>query len=113
MLAATSEGPLSKTLGSAARDLDTAHSLDSLAAWAAMSRRSFTRHFRQHTGITVVQWLLGQRLMLAQRLLETTAQPIERIAERAGFGSALSMRQHFGVAFTTTPSMYRREFCGD
>jgi transcriptional regulator GlxA family with amidase domain len=77
-----------------------------------MSRRSFTRHFRQHTGTTVTQWLLSQRLMLAQRLLETTAQSIERIAERAGFGSALSMRHHFSVAFNTTPSMYRREFRG-
>lgn len=112
VLAATSEGPLSKTLGWAARHLDTAHSLDSLAARAAMSRRSFTRHFRQHTGTTVTQWLLSQRLILAQRLLETTAQSIERIAERAGFGSALSMRHHFSVAFNTTPSMYRREFRG-
>jgi transcriptional regulator GlxA family with amidase domain len=77
-----------------------------------MSRRSFTRHFRQHTGTTVGQWLLSQRLSLAQRMLETTDQPIERIAERAGFGTALSMRQHFGVAFHTTPSMYRREFRG-
>jgi transcriptional regulator GlxA family with amidase domain len=77
-----------------------------------MSRRSFTRHFRQHTGTTVGQWLLGQRLALAQRLLETTAQPIERIAERAGFGTPLSLRQHFGSAFHTTPSMYRREFRG-
>jgi transcriptional regulator GlxA family with amidase domain len=110
--ASTGEGPLTKTLDWAARHLDTGHSLDSLARKALMSRRSFTRHFRQHTGTTVGQWLLGQRLSLAQRLLETTAQPIERIAERAGFGSALSMRQHFGVAFNTTPSMYRREFRG-
>lgn len=110
--ATSGEGRLAKTLDWATRHLDTGHSLDSLASRAMMSRRSFTRHFRQRTGTTVGQWLLGQRLALAQRLLETTAQPIERIAERAGFGSALSMRQHFGVAFNTTPSMYRREFRG-
>ncbi len=110
--ATASAGPLAKTLDWAAHHLDAAHSLDSLAAKALMSRRSFTRHFRQHTGTTVGQWLLGQRLALAQRLLETTAQPVERIAERAGFGSALSMRQHFGLAFNTTPSLYRREFRG-
>lgn len=112
MQASIGEGLLTKMLDWAARHLDMAHSLDSLATRALMSRRSFTRHFRQHTGPTVGQWLLGQRLALAQRLLETTAQPIERIAERAGFGSPLSMRQHFGVAFNTTPSMYRREFRG-
>jgi transcriptional regulator GlxA family with amidase domain len=112
VLASSNEGPLAKTLDWAARHLDRPHSLDSLAARASMSRRSFTRHFRQHTGTTVGQWLLGQRLALAQRLLETTAQPIERIAERAGFGTPLSLRQHFGSAFNTTPSMYRREFRG-
>lgn len=110
--AGAGEDPFTRTLAWAARHLDAPHSLDALAAKALMSRRSFTRHFRQHTGSTVGRWLLGQRLALAQRLLETTAQPIERIAERAGFGTSLSLRQHFAVAFDTTPSMYRREFRG-
>jgi transcriptional regulator GlxA family with amidase domain len=112
VLATARDTPLTKTLDWAARHLDAAHSLDSLAARAAMSRRSFTRHFRRHTGTTVGQWLLSQRLALAQRLLETTAQPVERIAEQAGFGTPLSLRQHFAAAFNTTPSMYRREFRG-
>jgi transcriptional regulator GlxA family with amidase domain len=112
VLANAADNPLTKTLNWAARHLNQPHSLDSLAARALMSRRTFTRHFRQHTGTTVGQWLLTQRLSLAQRLLETTAQPMERIAERAGFGTALSMRQHFGAALNTTPSLYRREFRG-
>lgn len=112
VLVSASASPLAKAMDWAARHLDAAHSVDSLAARALMSRRSFTRHFRQHTGTTVGQWLLGQRLVLAQRLLETTAQPIGRIAERAGFGSSVSLRQHFDSAFNTTPSMYRREFRG-
>lgn len=113
VLATARDTPLTKTLDWATRHLGEAHSLDSLAARATMSRRSFTRHFRQHTGSTVGQWLLAQRLALAQRMLETTAQPVERIAERAGFGTALSMRQHFGAVLHTTPSLYRREFRGD
>lgn len=112
VLTRAADTPLTKTLYWAAQHLDQSHTLDSLAGRAVMSRRSFTRHFRQHTGTTVSQWLLSQRLSLAQRMLETTDQPIERIAERTGFGTALSMRQHFGVAFNTTPSMYRREFRG-
>ncbi|HUA80498.1 MAG TPA: helix-turn-helix domain-containing protein [Dyella sp.] len=111
VLARSADTPPTKTLNSA-RHLDEPHTLDSLAARALMSRRSFTRHVRQYTGTTVGQWLLSQRLSLAQRMLETTDQPIERIAERTGFGTALSMRQHFGVAFNTTPSTYRREFRG-
>ena len=38
--------------------LDVAHTLDSLAASACMSRRSLTRHFRALTGTTFNAWLL-------------------------------------------------------
>jgi len=88
------------------------HTLDSLADRAAMSRRTFTRHFRQLTGTTVKQWLLGERLSLAQSLLEASDQPIERIAELAGFGSPVSFRQHFRSALGVTPSAWRRTFAG-
>lgn len=86
------------------------HSLDDLARRALMSRRTFTRRFREATGTTVGQWLLSQRLALAQRLLETTEQPVEVVAADAGFGSAVSLRQHFAAAFSVSPSAYRRQF---
>lgn len=92
--------------------LDAPHSLDSLAARALMSRRTFTRQFRLTTGSTVGAWLLGERLARAQHLLETTDQPIDAIAQRAGFGSTASMRQRFVEAFRTSPSVWRREFRG-
>lgn len=90
--------------------LDAAHDVDSLAARVAMSRRTLTRRFRQATGNTVVQWLTNQRLSHAQRLLETTDQGMEWIAEQAGFGSAISLRQHFAMALATSPSRYRAQF---
>ena len=92
--------------------LDTPHTLDSLAQRALMSRRTFTRQFRSTTGSTVSAWLLGERLARAQQLLESTDQPIDAIAQRAGFGSAASLRQHFVERFRTTPSAWRREFRG-
>lgn len=88
------------------------HSLDSLAQRALMSRRTFTRRFKQATGTTVGAWLLGARLARAQQLLETTGDSVDSIAETAGFGSAVSLRQHFAQAFKTSPSSYRREFRG-
>ena len=94
----------------ALQTLDAPHTLESLAARAHMSRRTFTRRFRQATGTTTGRWLLGQRLALAQRLLETTDLSIDMVAAQAGFGSAISLRQHFGRAFSTSPSQYRREF---
>jgi transcriptional regulator GlxA family with amidase domain len=108
--ASHSDHRLSRVLEWAARHLDQPHSIDTLARRAAMSRRSFTRHFRNATGTTVVQWLLNQRLACAQRMLEAGDQAIELIAQQAGFGSALSLRQRFRAAFNNSPSAYRRQF---
>ena len=94
------------------RNLDKSLSLDFLAERALMTRRTFTRRFKQVMGSTVGEWLLSQRLTMAQQLLETTEDSIEVIAESAGFGTAVSMRQHFNQAFKTSPSSYRREFQG-
>jgi len=100
-------GQLLEWLGA---NLDAPHTLDGLAGRTLMSRRTFTRHFRQATGTTVGQWLQGQRLALAQRLLEGTGRPIEAVAAEAGFGSAVSLRQSFRAAFGVSPTAYRRQF---
>ena len=99
--------PLLEWLG---RHLDTPHELDDLARRALMSRRNFTRRFRESTGTTVGQWMQNQRLALAQRLLETTDHPVERVATGAGFGSAVSLRKHFVSAFKLSPTAYRQQF---
>ncbi len=88
------------------------HTLDALAERVLMSRRTFTRHFRAATGTTVGSWLQAQRLAYAQRLLEHSTRSIEDIAVEAGFGSAVSLRQHFAQSLRTSPSAYRRQFRG-
>ncbi len=95
------------------RNLHKPHSLDTLAERALMTRRTFTRRFKQVMGITVGEWLLSQRLGLAQQLLETSNHAIDTVAEKSGFGSAVSLRQHFNLAFKISPSNYRREFRGN
>jgi len=75
-----------------------------------MSRRTFTRRFREATGSTVSKWLNAERVVRAQELLETTDLPIECVADEAGFGTPLSLRQQFGIHLGTSPSEYRRTF---
>ncbi|TWI00252.1 transcriptional regulator GlxA family with amidase domain [Luteimonas cucumeris] len=87
-------------------------SVDLLADAARMSRRTFTRRFREATGTTVSKWVANARLARAQQLLETTELPVERIATEVGFGTALSLRQNFSEQFGSTPSEYRRTFSG-
>ena len=105
-----SEGRFADVLASVTASLGQAHSIDALAEQAAMSRRNFTRHFRQAMGTSFKQWLLNQRLAHAQGLLERSAASIDVVAQEAGFGTALSLRQHFRANLQTSPSAYRKLF---
>ena len=84
--------------------------MEDLARRARMSPRTFARRFKAATGTTPLQWLLTQRVVLAQRLLEGTDLPIEIVAGRCGFGSAATLRQHFARVVGTAPVAYRQTF---
>lgn len=86
--------------------------LREMADRAAMSVRTFTRRFREETGMSPGRWLAEQRLDLARRLLEGSDLAVDRIAERAGFGTGTSLRQHMHQALGVSPSAYRRTFRG-
>ncbi len=84
--------------------------VEELAARSAMSPRTFARRFLASTGTTPYQWLLRQRIRLAQRLLETTDLPVDAVAEASGFSTAANLRKHFGRIVHTSPQSYRRTF---
>ncbi|MGW5424222.1 GlxA family transcriptional regulator [Streptomyces sp. NPDC003943] len=90
--------------------LDEPHTVASLAARAGMSVRSFARHFQATTGTTPARWLITQRVAAAQKLLERTDHPLPEVARRAGFGSEITMRQHFASHLATSPRDYRAAF---
>jgi AraC family transcriptional regulator, transcriptional activator FtrA len=84
--------------------------VEELAARSAMSPRTFARRFLAGTGTTPYQWLLQQRIRLAQRLLETTDLPVDEVAEASGFSTAANLRKHFSRTVHTSPQSYRRTF---
>jgi transcriptional regulator GlxA family with amidase domain len=90
--------------------LDRQLHLATLARIATMSVRTFTRRFREETGLSPAAWLIMQRVELARNLLETTDLGVDTIARRAGFGTAVSLRQHLRAAVGVTPLAYRRTF---
>jgi AraC family transcriptional activator FtrA len=81
-----------------------------LARRAHLSERTFARRFRAETGATPHSWLTWQRVLLAQRLLETTDLDVEQVARRCGFGGAATLRHHFVGRVGTSPQRYRRTF---
>ncbi|WP_433431514.1 GlxA family transcriptional regulator [Nonomuraea sp. CA-141351] len=99
----------------ATRDWMLAHlerplDLTALAEHARMSVRTFTRRFREETGLSPARWLNGQRVQHARHLLETTDLGVEEVARTAGFGTAVSLRQHLHAAVGVSPLAYRHTF---
>jgi transcriptional regulator GlxA family with amidase domain len=85
-------------------------SVAGLARRTHLSERTFARRFRAETGTTPHHWLTWQRVLLAQRLLETTDLDVDQIARRCGFGGAATLRHHFVARVGTSPQRYRRTF---
>lgn len=101
-----------ETLAWMERHLHEELTVEQLAAQTHMSPRTFARRFQQETGTTPYRWLLRQRVLLAQHLLETSDETMDTIAGRTGFGTAAALRHQFVRALGTTPNAYRRTFRG-
>jgi transcriptional regulator GlxA family with amidase domain len=93
-------------------DLETEHTVESMAARATMSARTFARRFQAETGTTPHAWLTHQRVLRARTMLESGDDTVETVARRAGFGSAAMLRHHFVSVVGTSPNAYRRTFRG-
>jgi AraC family transcriptional activator FtrA len=81
-----------------------------LATIAAMSERTFQRHFREAVGLTPKLWLQRERMFRAQELLETSDSPLSEIAELCGYKSLETFRVAFRRALGTSPAAYRARF---
>ena len=101
---------LEPLLGWMMEHLNEPLSVEGLAARVHLSPRTFARRFRAETGTTPHHWLTGQRILLAQRLLEDSDVSVDAVADAAGFGSAAVLRHHFVRRVGTTPQAYRRTF---
>ena len=101
---------LTVVLAWAQAHLDEPLTVSDLAQRANMSDRTFARRFVAVTGTTPHQWLTGQRVEMAQRLLEETEQGVEMVAQQSGFGTAAMLRHHFTHHRGTSPQLYRRTF---
>jgi transcriptional regulator GlxA family with amidase domain len=110
VVATSADDPIGRAMLWARENLCTAIDVDRWAASAHLSRRTFTRRFRERTATSPQQWLLDQRVEFARTLLESGDDAIERIADLAGFGSAVSMRMHFRQRLGVSPAAHRAAF---
>jgi AraC family transcriptional activator FtrA len=92
------------------KHLDRQVDIEAMARRAHMAPRTFARRFRAETGTTPHDWLTGQRVLLARRLLEETDLGVDAVAARAGFSDAAMLRHHFSRRVGATPQGYRSTF---
>ncbi|HXT06347.1 MAG TPA: GlxA family transcriptional regulator [Roseiarcus sp.] len=102
------EGRFAKLLGWAHQRLGESLSVERLAEQAAMSPRHFSRAFARGTGVSPARAIERLRLEAARALIETSAEPIERVAGRVGFGDPERMRRAFLRVYGQPPRALRR-----
>jgi transcriptional regulator GlxA family with amidase domain len=87
--------------------------VETLAAKAGMSPRTFARTYVSRTGMTPAHGVEALRVETARLLLESRQiDNVVEVAKRAGFGDDERMRRAFLKHLGVSPSEYRRRFSG-
>jgi transcriptional regulator GlxA family with amidase domain len=102
--------PLRELQSWIADNLDADLRVETLAERAAMSPRNFARFFRREIGMTPAAYVEELRVERSRQLLEDSADPIDLISARCGFGTPETMRRAFGRRVGVSPVQYRARF---
>lgn len=87
--------------------------LDQLAREACLSRSYYSAIFKELNGMTVWEYIVSQRINMAQYRLETTDAPIMRISGDCGFTSLANFNRTFKKATGKSPREYRKKVSED
>lgn len=81
-----------------------------MARLSGLAERSFTRRFRQATGMAPLEYIHTMRLEEAKHLLESGSTPVESVANEVGYQDAGFFSRLFRRKVGLTPAQYRRRF---
>ncbi|MFI2074108.1 GlxA family transcriptional regulator [Streptomyces triculaminicus] len=103
-------GALSELVDNIDSDPSGDRSVPALAALMGMSRRHFSRLFTQQVGTSPGAYVERARVAAARALLESSADGVDAIAGRCGFGTVETMRRAFVRETGVSPAAYRDRF---
>jgi transcriptional regulator GlxA family with amidase domain len=81
-----------------------------LAERAHVSERQLTRIFKTELGMTPAAYVESARVEVARNRLESTDDPIDRVATTCGFTTVDTLIRAFRRKLNTTPTEYRKRF---
>lgn len=79
---------------------------------AGISAAQIRRLFQKHLGLTPREFLRGQRLIMAQKLMLETSQTLDEISVQCGFSDPFHFSKDFHRVVGRRPSDWRRDEIG-
>ena len=85
--------------------------IDQVAEYLHISRRTLTDTFFRYMGRTVHDYILVERMRSAYHCLRTTTESVEAVALRCGFANSSHFSAAFKKTFGCTPLHFRKAVC--
>ena len=79
-----------------------------IAKQVFLNEQYLMRTFKKTTGISILEFITGERLWLAKELLVNTNYPINRVADMVGYGNYSYFTKIFKRNVGMTPQAYRQ-----
>ena len=108
----TSVGFMNKAIQYINENISQDLTLDRICGAISVSKYHFCRQFKLQLGMTVMQYILNTRIILAMDALEKTDRAISRISEDFGFSSVSYFCQALKEVTGSTPLQYRKRRAG-
>ena len=84
--------------------------LADLAARFGVTRATFTRKVKQHTGLTSAAYITSRRIRKACQLLQTADMTVAQVAEACGYSDTAYFIMVFRKSMNKTPKQYKDEW---
>lgn len=105
----SNDSDLSNISGYIQKNYLTINGLDELAERFGLSKSHLCRTFKEHTGVTVTQYINALRMQYAYQLIIETKTPIKEVYRLCGYSNSQYFNRVFKKLRGCTPSAARRE----
>lgn len=103
------DSPIKKIKKIIAENLSVEISREELAKRVYMSPDYLSKLFKKETGMSLSDYIINKRILLAQQLLSTTELNVVEIAQKAGFSYSSYFVRIFKKKTGITPQQFREE----
>ena len=101
-------GQMHKAIGYINSNIENDLSINDICEHVHMSKYHFCRSFKKATGLTVMEYILKTRIILAKNMLSKENLAISEVSERCGFSSISYFCRVFKNDTSMTPLQYKK-----